>query len=73
MLKFGGDLLQIACVNGRKEIVELLQVKGCDVLGVPPERVQGDESYRKSPFVIQAAQSGHLDTFNHVLECGGTL
>jgi len=66
MLKYGGDLLQLACVQGKRDILELLVRKGADILN-PPERVQGDEVYRRSPFVLQAAQSGDVDTLEAVL------
>lgn len=53
MLKFGGDLLHLACVGGKREIVDLMIRKGADVNN-PPDRIQGEETYRKSPYVLQA-------------------
>jgi len=61
MLKFGGDLLHLACSQGKKDIVELLVRKGADVLN-PPESVQGEEGYRRSPFILQAVASGDAGT-----------
>ena len=54
MLKFGGDLLHLACVQGKREIVDLLVRKGADVNN-PPDRIQGEDMYRKSSYVLQAA------------------
>ena len=51
IVKFGSDLLQIACVNGNKEAIDLLIEKGADIMS-PPDIVQGDDFYRKSPFII---------------------
>jgi len=61
MLKFGGDLLHLACAQGKKDIVELLVRKGADVLN-PPESVQGEENYRRAPYVLQAVASGDAAT-----------
>lgn len=38
IIKYGGDLLQIACVNGNKEAFEILIEKGADIL-ITPELV----------------------------------
>lgn len=38
MLKYGGDLLSIACQEGKRDIVELFITRGADILS-PPERV----------------------------------
>ena len=38
MLKYGADLLQIACKEGQSEVVNLLMKKGADLMA-PPERV----------------------------------
>ena len=51
IVKFGSDLLQIACINGNKEAIDLLIEKGADIMS-PPDVVQGDDYYRKSPFII---------------------
>ena len=37
----------------------------------PPDTVQGDDSYRKSPFTIQAVKSGDYELFDFVLQLGG--
>ena len=50
-MKYGSDLLQIACVNGNKEAIDILIEKGADIMS-PPELVQGDDFYRKSPYII---------------------
>jgi len=72
LLKFGGDLLASACQHGKADILELLIQRGADVMN-PPELVQGDETYRKSPFSIQAVCGGDIDTFKAVLRCGGSM
>jgi hypothetical protein len=51
VVKYGSDLLQIACVNGNKEALEILIEKGADIMS-PPELVPGDDYYRKSPYII---------------------
>lgn len=65
LLKNGADVMQMACSMGKHEIVDLLVEKGVDILN-PPELVQNDESYRRSPFIIQAAKSGNSDTYDAV-------
>ena len=72
IVKYGSDLLQIACVNGNKDAIDLLIEKGADIMS-PPDVVQGDEFYRKSPFIIQAAKSGDLSSVEAVLQHGGSL
>jgi len=72
MLKFGGDLLHLACSGGKKEIVELLISKGADIMN-PPERVHGEDSYRRAPFVLQAVASGDAATLALVMSHGGSL
>lgn len=72
LIKYGADLLQLACSEGKKEIVDLLVSKGADILS-PPESVTSDPDYRRSPFSIQAARSGDLGTLEVVLKNGGSL
>ena len=72
MLKFGGDLLQAACAQGKKDMVELLLKKQADITN-PPDRITGEESYRRSPFLIQAASSGDVETLMYVLDNGGAI
>lgn len=71
ILKFGGDLLQAAAFHGKTDIVELLLSKGADCMN-PPESVN-DETYRKSPFILQAAISGNISTLDALLKRGGSL
>lgn len=72
LLKFGGDLLQAACAQGKKDMVELLMKKGADIMN-PPDSISGEDSYRRSPFIIQAASSGDVDTLMFVLDNGGAI
>jgi ankyrin repeat protein len=72
LLKYGADLLQIACVEGKRDIVEMLIKRGVDIMA-PPEKVTGDDQYRKSPFVIEAVKSGDMDTLECVVKNGGSL
>lgn len=39
----------------------------------PPERVQDDASYRRSPYVLQAAASGDVTTLQAVLDAAGSI
>jgi hypothetical protein len=39
----------------------------------PPEKVAGDDEYRRAPFVISAAKSGDLDTLEGLLKSGCSL
>ena len=72
LYKFGGDLLQIACSEGKRDIVDLLISKGVDIM-TPPDNVAGDEEYRRAPFIISAAKSGDLDTMEGLLKSGCQL
>lgn len=51
LLKNGADCMQIACAAGKEKMVEYFIEKGVDILN-PPELVQSDETYRRSPFII---------------------
>mgnify|MGYP001094582123 CR=1 FL=1 len=53
-LKYSGDLLTMACQEGKREFVESFINKGADIMS-PPESITGDEQYRRTPFVISAA------------------
>ena len=72
LLKFGGDLLQIACAEGKRDIVDLFISRGVD-LATPPEKVSGDDDYRRTPYVISAAKSGDLDTLEGLLKSGCSI
>jgi ankyrin repeat protein len=72
LLKYGGDLLTVACQEGKRDIVEFFISKGADITS-PPETIVGDDQYRKTPFVISAAQSGNWDTLQGVCQSGGVL
>lgn len=67
MLRFGGDILHYAVSEGKKDIVDLVIRKGADVMN-PPDRIANDESYRKSPFAIQAVGSGDSQTLGAILK-----
>lgn len=69
---YGGDLLTMACQEGKREIVEHFINKGVDIMS-PPETCHGDDQYRRTPFVISAAQSGDWDTLQGVCQSGGSL
>ena len=51
MMKYGGDLIQAACKHGKHDILELLIERGADALN-PPEFITGDDTYRKTPFLL---------------------
>jgi hypothetical protein len=53
-------------------MVEHFINKGADLMS-PPESVHGDDQYRRTPFVISAAQSGDWDTLQGVCQNGGSL
>lgn len=63
--QFGASYLQLSCALGKPQIVKFLLQKGVDVSS-PPELVTFDESYRRSPFIIQAARSNSIETFEEV-------
>lgn len=69
MLKHGADCMQIACAAGKEKMVEFFIEKGVDILN-PPELVQSDDQYRRSPFIIQAAKSGSIPTYEAVRRQG---
>jgi hypothetical protein len=71
-LKYGGDLLTIACQEGKRDLVEHFMLKGADIMS-PVDSVFGDENYRRTPIVISAAQSGDWDTLQCVCQNGGSL
>jgi hypothetical protein len=71
-LKYSGDLLTIACQEGKRDIAEHFINKGADIMS-PPNTLFGDEQYRRTPFVISAAQSGDWDTLQGVCQNGGSL
>ena len=72
MLKHGSDCMQMACAMGKERIVDLFIEKGVDIMN-PPETVQNDESYRRSPYIIQAAKSGSIETFETVKKHGANV
>ena len=53
-VKYGSDLLTIACQEGKRDIAEHFINKGVDTMS-PPDNLIGDEQYRRTPFVISAA------------------
>jgi len=71
-LKYGGDLLHLAVKHGRSELVEHFLQKGANIMN-PPETVQGNEEYRKTPFSIQASEAGDQATFDLIMSSGGSL
>jgi len=71
-LKYGGDLLTIACQEGKRDLVEHFMLKGADIMS-PVDSVFGDDTYRRTPMVISAAQSGDWDTLQCVCQNGGSL
>lgn len=71
-LKYGGDLLTIACQEGKRDLVEHFMLKGADIMS-PVSSLTGDDNYRRTPFVISAAQSGDWDTLQCVCQNGGSL
>jgi hypothetical protein len=71
-MKYGGDLLTIACQEGKRDLVEHFMLKGADIMS-PTDSVFGDENYRRTPFVISAASSGDWDTLQCVCQNGGSL
>ena len=39
----------------------------------PPDTLEGEETYRKAPYILMAAQSGNQPTFEAILKHGGQL
>lgn len=72
LIKSGGDLLQAACFHGKRDLVELLIKKGADIMNAPGA-IPDDPKYRRSPFMLQAAASGSIETIECVLEHGGAI
>ena len=72
LLKYGADIAQSAVSLGKHEILELLVSKGVDLMS-PPERVQEEPGYRRSPYVLQAAAGGDVPTLDLVLDNGGSI
>lgn len=70
LLKYGGDILQSAAFHGKADIVDLLVDRGANI-HIPPETIQGDDAYRKTPHVITASISGDVPTLDAVLRAGG--
>jgi len=72
ILKYGGDLLQAAAYHGKHDVLELLIERGADI-NSPPEKINGEDAYRKTPYVIQAVMGGNIPTLESVLKYGGAL
>lgn len=72
LLKNGSDCMQMSCVMGKEKLVDLFVEKGVDILN-PPEAVQNDDQYRRSPYIIQAAKSGSIETFETVKKHGANV
>ena len=51
VIKYGGDLLYITILKGKSDFIPYLLKKGASILS-PPESIQDDVWYRKSPFII---------------------
>lgn len=72
VIKYGGDLLYIIIINDKHEIIPNLVKKGASVSS-PPESIQGEDWYRKSPFIIQAAKKGKMEMINTLIKHGSKL
>jgi hypothetical protein len=72
VIKYGGDLLHITIMNDKYEIIPNLLKKGASILS-PPESVQGEDWYRKSPYIIQASKSGSTEMINTLIQNGANL
>ena len=70
LLKNGADCMQMSCAAGKEKLVEYFVENGVDIMN-PPELVKSEESYRRSPFIIQAAKSGSVPTYEMVKKHGG--
>ena len=68
---YGGDLMQISCKSGNFEALKMLLEKGCDIHNAP-DVIQSDDTYRKTPFLIEAVASGSMPTVNAVLDAGAS-
>ena len=51
LVRNGADVLAMACMEGKREIVEMLINKNIDIMA-PPESVAGDDKYRRTPYVL---------------------
>jgi len=70
--KFGPEFLAYSTLYGKKDIVDLFIGKGADIMN-PPDTLDGEEDYRRTPYIILAAQSGDQPTFEAILKHGGSL
>lgn len=62
----------MSCILGKEKMVDFFVEKGVDIMN-PPELVQSDDTYRRSPFIIQAAKSGSVETFEAVRRHGANV
>jgi len=51
LLKFGGDLLTMACQAGKADVAKLLIKKGANIVSVP-DTIAGEENYRRTPMIL---------------------
>lgn len=69
IIKYGAEFMHAAAEGGKAANVTYLMEQGVDV-NCPPDSIPKDETYRKTPFLISAAKSGDVNTFETILNAG---